>query len=354
MKKKYFKYTVLMPIVLLSACGTLDRRVVNSTLDIPKINKSNMTPALTCVNEFLSTKNSVPPTLAIVEDFSDGTIRPRSYSDGELTDSGKEIFKHALSSTIDSKYLRVPYNDISGFNSVNDYGLSKVNPSTLAEVYRVKNIFRIKGKFTKLDKSPTFNDGRAVNLSNSNSDHGNIRFGKSKDSRNLSLTVFLATSQNTIIDSATIDITIRKTANDHTATLNISDVSGGYSYNRTVSESLHNGQQLLIEAAAYWFVSRIFPNNYSSCMYNSLSSPKNIGKRMKDWEDSTSSEKIRKIQSMLFKGDLLDKKDITSELDENTYKAIAKFEKITETSFPHNRYNLDHLYLALITSLEEK
>lgn len=350
--KKVLRYSLISTTIYLSACSSIDNSVINSTLDIPKLNRSNMTPSLSCANNIIA-KNNALPTLAVVEDFSDGTLTSKTLADGELTDSGKELFKHALSSTISSKYLTIPYNDLNGFQLANEYGVSKIAPQTLGKVYNVKRVFRIKGKFTKLDGNATYDKGYAGNIGyNHDSDSSDFRFGKTKNSRSLSLTVFLASASNVVLDSATFDITIRKAANNFTATLKVSNGSGGYNYSKTVSESLHNAQQLLTEAAAYWFVTRVFPADYNSCMKNSYS-PEKISSLMREWRKSSESEKIKKIQTILYNGGLLNKNEITSHYDAKTKKAVSEFEKITGTIFPHNEYNLDHLYLLLLTSSEE-
>jgi hypothetical protein len=298
--------------------------------------------------------------LVIIDDdqFEDGTVRKGAASDGPLADSNHDQMKAILNRWIPSYILTLPAreipilrrNSVKG-SAITSFGtLESTTYQALGQQYGVDNIVYFSGAFTKLDDDPHPLDKGQGTHAKLDSDIG-IAFSRGKAEREavVGLSASLGhVGTNTILSSTMIEARMHNTSSEIKFSVVPGDANIALTRKIILSEGVQGTQQMLLEAAALWFVGLAYPQDAGLAQCLTAANPEDMLKRMKSWHVLKQKERIALIQGLLSDAKILTQGYEEGKLDDMTRQAIRAYDqKYNLFHTPHIETSLDNLYLHL-------
>lgn len=359
--------------LLLAGCSSYSIDTASMNRETPILSTSSISPLLKCVAgnviqahrengayNVASNPQGIKRLLVIIDDdqFEDGTVRKGAANDGPLADSNHAQMKAILNRWIPSYILTLPAreipvlrrNSVKG-SAITPFGTLESNAyQTLGQQYSVDNIVYFSGAFTKLDDDPhPLDKGRGTHAK-LDGDTG-IAFSRGKAEREavVGLSASLGhVGTNTILSSTMIEARMHNTSSEIKFSLVPGDANIALTKKIIISEGVQGTQQMLLEAAALWFVGLAYPQEAGLAQCLTAANPEDMLKRLESWHALKHKERIALIQNLLSEADILKQGYEKGKLDDLTRQAIREYDQ-TYGLFhtPHIENNLDNLYLHL-------
>jgi hypothetical protein len=222
----------------------------------------------------------------------------------------------------------------------------------LSQQYNADNIVYLSGSFNRLDnETPQVDAGQGTHIKEDGDLGVAFSTGKAKQESIVGLSTSIGhVGTNTELSSTLIEARMQKTSGEIKFSMVPGDTNIALSKKIILAEGVHGTQQMLLEAAALWFIGLAYADeaNLNSCM-GTNSDPTHVIKQQNDWSTLKEKEKITRIQQLLERADQLAAGDYQSGvLDAPTKKAIRAYEATHGLFYtPHLQSNLDRLYLHL-------
>ncbi len=363
-------------LVLLNACSSTV--ALNSALNSepPMLSISSMTPLLKCAADNVvqahkeqqacdcdeeKKPKSISRLLVVIDNdqFADGTVRKNSASDGPLADSNQAQMKAILNRWIPSYILTIPAREIPLLRRNGVKGSSVTNFGTLdADTYKalqsqysVDNIVYFSGAFTKLDNdTPVLDQGFGSHIKNDGTIGAAFSKGRAERETVLGLSTSLGhVGTNTLLSSTMIEARMHRSSNEIKFSLAPGEANLALSKKIIVSEGVQGTQQMLLEAAALWFIGLAYPQQakLSQCLAEPGHPNRMLGE-LEQWQGLSETQQIARVQSLLKQQGQLKAEYQQGVMDGNTLLAIRKYATANSLFYtPHTAKSLDSLYLHL-------
>ena len=374
------RYSVFLGLLtLLTGCSS--HIALNSSLNSepPVLSISSMTPLLKCAADNVvqaykaqqlcsacaeakqAQAQRISRLLVVIDNdqFIDGTVRKNSAADGPLADSNQAQMKAILNRWIPSAILTIPAREIPLLRRNGVKGSSVTNFGTLdAETYKalqaqysVDNIVYFSGAFTKLDNdTPLIDQGYGSHIKNDGTIGAALSKGEAKRETVLGLSTSLGhVGTNTLLSSTMIEARMHRTSNEIKFSLAPGEGNIALSKKIIVSEGVQGTQQMLLEAAALWFIGLAYPQQakLNQCL-GAPAHPERMLSALAQWEAFSPWEQIDHVQGLLRQQGFLDSAYLRGNMDEPTQKAIREYSTAKGLFHtPHTTESLENLYLHL-------
>ena len=364
-------------LVFLTSCSSSVSLTRTLNSEPPTLSISTMTPLLKCAADNViqaykaqqacntCTEGNKPPAISRLlvvidsDQFADGTIRKNSAADGPLADSNQVQMKAILNRWIPSYILTIPAREVPLLRRNGVKGSSVTNFGTLdAETYKAlqaqysaDNIVYFSGAFTKLDNdTPLTDQGYGSHIKNDGTTGAAFSKGSAERESVLGLSISLGhVGTNTLLSSTMIEARMHRSSNEIKFSLAPGEANIALSRKIIVSEGVQGTQQMLLEAAALWFIGLAYPQQakLSQC----LGTPGHPGPMLaglKQWQALSEVQQIAQIQALLRQQGLLKTAYPQGVMDEQTLRALRQYATANGLFYtPHTAKSLDNLYLHL-------
>lgn len=372
MKRSLLALSIALAVSGCATTSTFSTTPLNK--ETPMMSSSSMTPLLKCVADNVikahqesgaySAQNpeGIQRLLVVVErdQFADGTVRREAAYDGPLADDNQSQMKAILNRWIPSYILTLPAREVPVLrrNGVKGSAISRFGNleadayMALAKQYNVDNVVYFSGSFTKLDNETPLLDKGWGSHGKIDGDLG-LAFSKGRATREsvVGLSVSLGhVGTNTVISSTMIEARMHKQSNEVKLSMVPGDANVALSKKVIVSEGVQGTQQMLLEAAALWFVGLAYPNDagLAACL-NSDRNPLDLLSSYERWKAASKRVQIAELQTLLTTKGMLTGEYTSGVMDDVTKEAIRAYDlKHGLFHTPHIEGNLDSLYVHLI------
>lgn len=368
------KRAIFSLLLLLGGCSNTTHTTKTLNDEAPMLAMSNMTPLLECAaNNVVSAYNrkgayhsqtnpaGVKKMLVVIEEnqFGDGTIRKQAANDGALADENHAQMKAIINRLIPSHIIAIPSREIPLLrrNSLNSsaitaYGtLDAANYTMLSQQYQADSILYFSGSFNRLDSdTPQVDQGHGSHIKGNGNIGTAFSTGKAKQEALVGLSTSIGhAGTNTELSSTLIEARMRKTSSEIKFSIVPGDANIALSKKTILAEGIHGTQQMLLEAAALWFIGLAYQNEaqMESCI-GTNSDPAHLIAQQQTWGTLNEKAKIALIQQLLGQAGYLTNGYKKGRLDNKTKQAMRAYETAHDLFYtPHLQSTLDRLYLHL-------
>lgn len=367
----------LLVSLLISGCSHTTHIASSINSETPAVSMSTMTPLLACAANNIVTAyqqygafhpktnpKGLKRMLVVIDksEFSDGTVRKLAASDGPLADENQAQMKAILNRWLPYNIISIPSREVPILrrhgvkgSAISRLGTLPANDAkALREGYKVDTVVYFSGAFTKLDNDiPLLDDGIGKHLKVKGSLGLAASTGQAKRTAILGLSASVGhVDTNIALTSTLIEARIHRSSGEIKFSVVPGDVNFSMSKKLIISEGVQGTQQMLLEAAALWFIGQSYPEyaNLGQCFNKKATHPMDVITHTDTWEKMKPEQRITWLQTALQqRGYLTPDRYQQGVLDQPTQQAMRRYAiKHKRYYVPYSEKSLAKLYQHLL------
>lgn len=282
---------ILLSVVLTSCSQTTLEMDDTNFKNLPKVRKTNLSAALSCATKKMKVVYLKKGFIYILSNVEDGTVRPKSYQDGLLSDTGKIELTNSLLRVVNSTQ-GIILNRIPPMmdSNMSPYGGTNFQKIQIMELEYKNLINGVRGEvklppldklsslvvdavFTRNDSEPIYKNGNAFNggVSSQQPVTGSVDFGQTNKTKGITLVITISNPiTNQVIASKAFTAYSFESDNQFKIRLGYQGGYIGFNHEDIVVQSTHGIQQALIDTAALWLANATYGQNnglnFNTCL----------------------------------------------------------------------------------------